>query len=399
MRRRLQNKIAESSVTLPAACVVATLLWWLPQGGYSAEYLLGWLACALTTYLVMETAAVNAMLRIRSRMLSSLFLFMMAAYGFLHPLQSGAVTLLLMAFAIYCFLRTYEKSRPEVDTLHAYLFLSLGSLLWPPLLMLVLVFLWSQAVYLRSLSMRSLGAALIGIVLPYGFWATGAFALGNITPFVEHATAIIAPVRLPVLSAIHGEAFLSDTYLRWLGYDAGNIPVAQNSWEATIVAAHHTDWQGFVQNIFCWLESRWPQCSALALTLLFAVTGFVHYVRQSYDDKIRVRMCYYSFMVMQVVIVVWLFCQPHYFAFLFPLLVLSTVPMAAHFIALTRTWLTNVWVIVLGLALVAVAVCCLALPQHQGWPLPSTDMDFPQRFAAVVDLPKWLEFLHLPFKL
>ena len=214
MRRRLQNKIAESSVTLPAACVVATLLWWLPQGGYSAEYLLGWLACALTTYLVMETAAVNAMLRIRSRMLSSLFLFMMAAYGFLHPLQSGAVTLLLMAFAIYCFLRTYEKSRPEVDTLHAYLFLSLGSLLWPPLLMLVLVFLWSQAVYLRSLSMRSLGAALIGIVLPYGFWATGAFALGNITSFVEHATAIIAPVRLPVLSAIRGAEFLGGHHHR-----------------------------------------------------------------------------------------------------------------------------------------------------------------------------------------
>lgn len=399
MRRRLQNKIADSSVTLPAACVVATLLWWMPQGGYSAEYLLGWLACALTAYLVMETAAVNALLRIRSRMISSLFLFMMAAYGFMHPLQAGSVTLLLTAFSFYCLFRTYELSRPEVDTLHAYLFLSLGSLLWPPLLLLVIVLLWAQAVYLRSLSMRSLGAALIGVVLPYGFWATGAFALGNITPFVQHATAIIDPFRLPILSAIHGEALLPDTYLRWLGYEALDTPVGQNCWEATIVAFHHTDMQGFVQNVTQWLEGCWPQFSALALTLLFALTGFVHYVRQSYDDKIRVRMCHYSFMALQVVIVVWLFCQPQYFAHLFPILVLSTVPAAAHFIALTRTWLTNAWTLMLALALVAVGICCLALPQQQGWPLPTTDLDFPQRFAAVVDLPKWLESLHLPFKL
>lgn len=52
MKRRFQNRIAESAVTLPAVCVATTLLWWLPQGAYSTDYLLGWLLCALTAYAV-----------------------------------------------------------------------------------------------------------------------------------------------------------------------------------------------------------------------------------------------------------------------------------------------------------------------------------------------------------
>ena len=46
MRRRLQNRIAESTLTLPLAAVVATLLWWLPQGGYTAMALRSWAATA-----------------------------------------------------------------------------------------------------------------------------------------------------------------------------------------------------------------------------------------------------------------------------------------------------------------------------------------------------------------
>jgi len=397
LRQRLQNKIAESSVTLPAACVIATLLWWMPQGGYSAEYLLGWLVCALTTYLVIETAAINALLRIRSRMISSLFLLVMAACGFLHPLQTSTITMLFVAFSFYCLLRTYDEPRPEVDTLHAYLFLSLGSLLWPPLLLFALVQMWSQGVYLRSLTMRSFGAAVIGIVLPYAFWATGAFAMGEIMPFVDHAIAIIEPVRGPIVNAIHGGALLPDTYQQWLGYAPQEFVTDQNCWQATVVAAQHTDWNGFQQNVLHWISLYGPQLSALVVVLLFGLTGFVHYLNKSFDDKIRVRMCYYTFMAFQVVVVVWLFCQPYHFPFLFPLLVLTTVPTAAHFIALTRTWFTNVWALLLALALIAVGVCCLVLPQQMGWELPQSDLSLPDRFAALLDIPKWIQSLPHPF--
>ena len=374
-------------MTLPAACVVATLLWWLPVGGYSTEYLLGWLACALTTYVLLETATTNALLRIRSRMISSLFLLLMAACGFLHPLQSTTITLLLVAISFYCLLRTYEQPRPEVDTLHAYLFLSLGSLLWPPLLLLAFVHWWSQSVYLRSLSLRSFGAALIGIVLPYAFWATGAFAMGDLTPFISHTAAIIEPVRAPIENAIQGGALLPSTYLQWLGYEAQEVPVGDNCWWATVEAARHVDWNAFMQNIFHWMQGCWPQLSALVFVLLLGLTGFIHYARQSFDDKIRVRMCHYTFMFFQAVVVIWLICQPYRFPSLFPLLLFTSTPAAAHFIALTRTWSTNFWTFILTLALIAVGVCCLALPQRLGWPLPSTDLALIRSFTFTFPFP------------
>ena len=348
MKRRLQNRIAQSSATLPTACVLATLLWWLPQGSYSEEYLCGWLLCVLTTYVVIETTGVNALLRIRSRMISSLFLFLMAVCGFLHPVGSGTVALFCLAASFYCLLRTCEAEHPEASTFHAYLFLSLGSLLWPPMLLLTIIQLWNQGVFLRSLQWRSLGAACCGILLPYVFWATGSFALNDIQPFAAHAASIVAPFR---------ESF-------W--------------WQWAVELAQTLDWNSFWPQFYLVMQghvlAHQPDCAALLLLLLLGLTGFVHYCRKNYDDKIRVRMCHYCFMSMQVVLVLSMVLAPPYFRLLFPLLLLTTVPAAAHFITLTRTWMTNAWFVCLTLGLVAVGICCLALPPYFGWPLPLSDL-------------------------
>ena len=348
MKNRLQNRIAQSSATLPTACVLTTLLWWLPQGGYSTEYLLGWLLCVLTAYVVIETVAVNALLRIRSRMISSLFLFLMAVCGFLHPISSGTVVLFCVAVSFFCLLRTYESERPETDILHTYLFLSLGSLLWPPLLLLSVVQLWNQGVFLRSLHMRSFGAACCGVLLPYFFWAAGAFAMNDIQPFVDHVAAIIAPLT---------EVF---------------------QWQWAVDLAQRADWNAFWPQFYVPLQARvvahQPECAALLLVVLLGLTGFVHYARSSFDDKIRVRMCHYCFMAMQLVLLAWLVLSPGYFRQLFPLLVLTTVPAAAHFFAFTHSWLSNMWFILLVLALIAVGVCSLFFPTYYGWLLPSSDL-------------------------
>lgn len=342
--RRWQNRMAESSAILPTACVVATLLWWLPQGGYSTPYLLSWLTCALTTYLLLEMAAQNALLRVRSRMISSLFLFVMAVCGFLHPLQTGIVSMFCVCLSFYCLLRTYEATRPEVDTLHAYLALAMGSLLWPPLLLLAPVQWWNQGVYLRSLSRRSFGASLIGLILPYVLWATIAFALGRMESLIDHATAVIAP-------------FTEPWYWQW-AVDLARSAEADSTFTdiCSIVCTAIFD------HFKAQCMAHPTESAALAFVLLLGLTGFIHYVRKSYDDKIRVRMCHYSLMAMQVVLILWLALQPQLFYQLFPLLIVCTVPAAAHFIALTHTWLTNAWIVILLLLLIATGVCCLALP-------------------------------------
>ena len=333
MKIRLQNKIAESALTLPITCVVTALLWWLPQGGYSLEYLLGLLTCALTAFLVIKTATANALLRIRSQMIAVLFLWFLAVCGFLHPLQPGTIIVCCFSISFFYLLRTYDNDGPEVDTFHAYLFIALASLVWAPLLWLSIVMFWCHLFYLRSLSWRCFGAVLCGLLLPYLFWAAGAFYLNDVSPLLEHCTSIISPFN---------ERF----YWQWVIDDA-----IQYEWSSF--------WSLFLSKFHDMFLHHLPEGVALLVVFLFGLTGLVHYSRKNFDDKIRVRMCHYCYMVFQIVLFLWILLRPQEFMYLFPLLLLSTAPTAAHFITLTHTWITNVWSIILSLGLVAVSIITL----------------------------------------
>ena len=326
MRTYWHNRIARSSVTLPVAAVLTTLLWWLPQGGYSLPYLLGWAVCAVAMFFIIETAAQNALIRVRSRMVSSLFLVLMAACGFLHELCPSLLVQLAVLVSFYSLLRTCEKARPELDIFHAFLCLSLGSLLWPPLLWLSIIMMLGQAIFLRSLSLRSFGAAVIGLIVPYVFWAAGLFLFGDINVIVAHAREIIAPVFTFVEQVLH-ETDLAQTY-DW------------PSW-CTLERQHLT---GYTSHLFL---NRRSELAALILVLLIGATGSLFYTSHSYDDKIRVRMCHYTFIFVQAFVALWLILQPWQFRFLFPLLLLTSVPACAHWATFSHSWFARAWFIVL----------------------------------------------------
>lgn len=311
-----------------------TLLWWWPQYGDLIPQLLGWLSCVVTAYFMLETNTKFAILRTRTQMTAVLYLIMMAVCGFLHPVSNGTLCQLCLIIAFFCLLHTYQRFHTELHTFHAALALSIGSLFWPPLLWLMPVMLWCQGGYLRALDLRHFGAALGGYLLPYIAWSTGlairmyyAILTTSIVdqlsaqeyfqPLLQHAEGIIAPFHEPIID-------LSPTL--------------------------HDQ-----------LLSHPVECTALVVMGLIGMTGFIHYLRKSYDDKIQVRMYHYSYMTVQAVVAVWLVLQPHYFHQLFPLFIAASVPAAAHFIALTHTWLTNAWVVLGALALVTVAIINISL--------------------------------------
>ncbi len=336
--------MAESEATLPVALVLMTLLWVVPQRSFSVSYLLGWLSTLLTTYFFMETNARNALLRVRSRMISALFVVIIGACIFLHPLSSGSVLLLSMAVSFYHLFPTYHHTAPEAHTFHSYLFLSLGSLVWPPLLLLLPLFLWCQGVYFRSLRPSGFSAALFGLSVPYLLWFTyllfGYIAaqfsipvthefpslLEHLQPMLQHLAATVGPLREPF------------------------------GWQWAVDITRESGWSACCDAFAERLQRHPAESSAMVFMGLMVATGFTHYLRSSYDDKIHVRMCYYSYLLIGTATALWLLLQPHYFQNLFPLILLTSVAPMAHFIALTHTRFSNAWVKILIVLLLAVAL-------------------------------------------
>ena len=170
-------------------------------------------------------------------------------------------------------------------------------------------------------------------------------------PFVAHTTTILSPLTAPF-------------WWQW-AIDLAQTYDAQSFWPL------------FREGLQTRLYHHWPEASALILQTALSLTGFVHYVRRSFDDKINVRMYHYVYLTLYVVLALWLCWQPQHTTILLPLLILTGTPSAAHFITFTHSRLTNAWTILLTLAWIAVAFVCLALPSILSWPMPQTDLNLP----------------------
>lgn len=343
MRLFWHNRIARSSALLPVAAVTTTLLWWLPQGAYSLPYLLGWMVCAVAMFFIIEMAAQNALLRVRSRMLSSLFLLLMAACGFLHELSQGSLLQLAFVLSLFALLRTAEHSRPEVDTFHAYLCLAIGSLVWPPMLWLSPMLLFAQAFILRSLSLRCFSAVIMGLLLPYAFWVAVLFVMGDISLFTDHARQAVAPA-IGLAGRVRHEVELAQTY-------------TPSAWASVEAERLTTFWTSV-------LKEHLKELTALILVMLIGATGALYYCTNSFDDKTRVRMCHYAFIAVEIGLALWLLLQPWLFSSLFPLLLFTSVPACAYWAVFSRSWLARFWFVLLALGLLAVGVLSLTPPVY-----------------------------------
>ena len=113
-----------SSFTLPVMAVVTSLLWLLTGPADQWRWLTLALT-ALTTYIVVELNNRHALLRIRSRLVSSAFLLFMAASPFLHTHWQAAALMFAFALSYAMLFQTYQRVRAEGYVFHAFLFLGL----------------------------------------------------------------------------------------------------------------------------------------------------------------------------------------------------------------------------------------------------------------------------------
>lgn len=305
-RARFQNKVAASGLALPAVAVMATLLW-LTHGTPDRLLLGGWAVCGLITYLIVEINNANALIRIRTRLTATLYLAGMGAMWFLQPFQAASVTALCLAGSYLLLFRTYQQPRPIDRTFHAFLLLGVGSLWFPQMLFLAPFYYWYMGTFLRCLSFRAFWAGLVGLLLPYWFWAGASLFTGRFEALVEHARELVS----------------------WspIGLD------------------------GFLK-----LDA--PLLAAWALTSLLGVVSVVHYLHTDYNDKIRVRMLFYTLILQELVLEAFLLLQPQHARVLLALLHLNTCFLSSHYFALTSSRLSNAFFIITLFAYAALAAFC-----------------------------------------
>lgn len=310
-RHRLQNHVVESAFTLPACVAFAALAWWWPQEKFSITALIGLLLCLCTAYAIWLTGNANALVRIRTHLAPALWLLCTACTSYLHFAEFPAIAALCLAVSYGQLFETYQCPEGVVETFHAYLFLALGSLAYPPLLLVALPYVVYQSVYMRSINVRMLMAALLALLLPYWLWMCWCVWQQDFELFCTHLRSVVV-FRLPTLEAYR------------------SVPL--------------------------------PVLASLAFTSLLALAGIVHYLRNRYDDKIRVRMILYIHVCQTLLFGLAMLLLPDDIFCLLPLFVLSAVPLITHYFAHTYSRMSNLFFILSVLLLIAVAIINLWMP-------------------------------------
>ena len=291
---RLQNKIAGSVFTLPFCVVLAVAMWWLPERVFSVRCLLGLMLCLLTTYVVMETNAQQHIIRIRTRMMSCVWLILAASLSFMHPLGEPIIAAAFLCVSYYLLFRCYQKLRPQALAFHSFLMLSLGSFCAPVMLPMAIPFFFYLAIFLRSMTSKAFWAGILGLVVPYWCYAVWCFITKDMESFVVRLTDM-AHFEMPSVEAI------TSMPLVW-------------------------------------------QVSAGVVALL-SIISIMHYLRTNYDDKIRVRMILYIYVSQTLLLMAFLLLQPAHYETTMALLICSASPLIAHYFALTGNWLSTAFFI------------------------------------------------------
>lgn len=279
---------------MPATVAYAVGVWLL-CGVLTHQY--WWqLACfAVTTYLMVELNNIHALIRIFSRMVSSVFLALICCASFLFPaIHEASMLVCLAAFTLLLFL-TYQNKEAAGLTYYAFLFFGVASIAYVHVLFFLPLIWLLMLTNVMSLSWRTWGASLLGLLTPYWFGLVWLLYQNDYTLAIDHFSAL----------AVFEEPF--------------NLNAITDGQKAT-----------------------------LALTIFMAMIGAIHFIRKSYQDKIRIRMLYFFFMWIDIAALLFLLLQPQHFNAMLLIMILNSAPLIAHFIALTSTKLTNATFLVLS---------------------------------------------------
>ena len=179
----------------------------------------------------------------------------------------------------------------------------MASIVWVQTLFFLPILWVIMRTNILSMSPRNFVASLLGIILPYWFYAGYLVVKGDITILINHFAKI----------AVFGEPF----NLKFLNFS---------------------------------------QVLTLSFVLVCAVIGIVHFMNQKRNDNIRTRLFYQIFVTIDLLAIVFFFLQPQHYEALLSVMIVTTAPLIAHFFALTRTRITNWMFIILSYSAIIITL-------------------------------------------
>ena len=265
-----------------------------------------WLNFALlfaSATMMVELNNSNALIRIYSRMVSCSFLVMTTMSLFLfQTINVAVVQITFIAFLLFL-LRSYQEPNATGLTFYAFCALGIASIVFPQIL-LFLPPLWIvMAIYIQSFSPRTFMSSIIGVLAPYWFVAAWLIYTGRYA---------------------------------WLGTHL--ISILQFGTPLYLVDVKLHEWLTFAYVLSC------------------ALIGGIHFIMYSYQDRIRIRLIYEMFIVLDGLTMLFALIQPQHFDCLLGMAIVLTAPIIGHWLALTSSKLSNIASMLLAAAALALTI-------------------------------------------
>lgn len=299
--------MAGSRLTLPVT-VLYGLAIWIISGVIQHDWWIQLGCHALACYLMILFNNFYALIRVYSRAITSAFIILSGVACFLFPSLEGGLVTIGFAASLLTLFATYQNREATGWIYYTFLILGLASLAKVHLLVFIPVY-WILMIFLSSLSLRTFIASLLGLLTPYWIGITAVVLLyqDDLSLFTGHF--------MPLTEITFFTAYDSFPLSHYLTY---------------------------------------------AFLVILTVTGIIHFLRTSYNDKIRTRQFYYSIMFFDIVVLTLLPLFPQYHDLLFRPAIILTSPLIGHFIALTHTKITNI-------AFYVILITALALTGFNLW--------------------------------
>lgn len=264
------------------------LLVWLAGGLIEQQLYVQVAAFGLSTYAMVELNNSNALLNMYSRMVSCSFIALTMTAVFMFKSIEPWVVQLCLVLAYLMLSRCYQDRYAQGRAFFAFLFIGIASTVFVQALFFVPVFWILTGTNLMALSIRNLMASVLGLLTPW--WFLAGWYVFQRTPLaivdrIMEITRFDAPFRFDTLD--------------------------------------------------------WHRLITLGFVAVVSLTGIIHYLRNSYKDKIRTRMIYEILITMTILIFVFIVLQPQHFDILFGMLTVSAGVLMAHYISQTHTRITN----------------------------------------------------------